>query len=343
MVALKGQHIDGYLKSMPAKHRAALVFGTDPGSVSERASLLSKAVAATSTPPGEILRLDETDIEQHPERLSIELRTVSMFGGRPVVRVTTSRRINTAMITALLSGGPLEGYLVVEAASLKADDAMRALFEQSDTAVAIACYADEARDLDAMINDILTAHKLTITTEARRQLASKLGADRSLSRNEIEKLALYALDHGQITEADIDDIIGDASELAVDRIITAAGAGHVTEAVRECDRMLAAGESPQTIIILTQRHFQRLHRIRSGVDQGRSIDEILRSLRPPVHFKLKGEITAQVQSWTMPKLTRALARITEAQRQARDTSLAEHLVAEHLLLDLARLASIRQN
>ncbi len=342
MAAVKGQQIDSYLKSLPPKHRAALIFGTDPGAVSDRAAQLSKALSTASNPPGEILRLDEADLEQNPDRLAIELRTVSMFGGPPVVRVSNSRRVNGAMISALLTGVPLEGYLIVEAQNLKPDDALRALFEKSDTAVAVACYPDEARDLDSLVSDVLNARRMTMTADARRLLVSRLGADRSLSRNEIEKLALYALNSVEITETDVDAIIGDASELAIDKVITAVASGNATEALLECDRLLTSGESPQTVIILTQRYFQRLHRIRSGLDAGGSLDAIIRALRPPLHFKLKNEIGAQVRDWTMPKLTRALARISDAQRASRGGSMSEELVTEQLLLDLSRLAAIRQ-
>ena len=41
------------------------------------------------------------------------------------------------------------------------------------------------------------ARKLQITPEAQRLLLARLGADRALSRAEIEKLALYAQRQGQ--------------------------------------------------------------------------------------------------------------------------------------------------
>jgi DNA polymerase-3 subunit delta len=245
------------------------------------------------------------------------------------------------MLADLLNGPPLEGFLVVEAGSLKADDPLRILFEKSEATVAIACYPDEARDLDALVSEVLTAHKQAISPEARRLLVARLGADRSLSRNELEKLALFAMGSGTITEDDVDAVIGDASEMAIDTIIGAAAAGRSTAAILECDRVLASGESAQTVIILTQRYFQRLHRIRSAVDSGASLDSVLRTLRPPVPFKLKAEISAQVRDWSLPKLTRALARISDAQRSARGGIFPEDLVTEQLLLDLARLAAVR--
>ena len=343
MVAVKGREIDAYLKAPPARHIAALVFGLDPGAISERAATLAKQIAARSSPPGDILRLDDRDLDDDPGRLAVELQTVAMFGGRTVVRVNASRRIGAALLQPLLASGQLENFLVVEAQNLKADDALRGLFEKSDVAAALACYADEARDLETVVDEVLKPHGLTITPDAKRLLVGRLGADRGLSRTEIEKLALYALGKGSISETDVEEMVGDASELAIDKIILAAGSGRVAECLTECDRALAAGESAQAIIILLQRHFQRLHRIRSGLDQNRSLDDILRTLRPPLHFKQRGAIAAQAEAWTMAKLDRALPRIVAAQRAARGGAIDEALVTEHLLLDLARLAAIRSN
>ena len=60
---------------------------------------------------------------------------------------------------------------------------------------------------------------LTITPDARALLLSLLGGDRMASRNEMQKLALYA--HGQ-TSVDVDDVMAVASdagaiELSTDR------------------------------------------------------------------------------------------------------------------------------
>ena len=51
---------------------------------------------------------------------------------------------------------------------------------------------DEARDLEGMVREVLAAAKLHIRPEAKRLLLARLGADRALSRAEMEKLALYA-------------------------------------------------------------------------------------------------------------------------------------------------------
>lgn len=338
MVAVKAGQAASFLKSPDQRLDAFLFFGSDAGLVSERAQRLAKLLAEREKPPGEVLRLDEMDIDADPDRLAVELQTMPMFSGRKVLRVAQSRRVNAAFLKPLLAGEPLAGLLIVEAGNLKADDSLRALFEKSDRAAAIACYPDEARDLDAVVDEVLKAARLAIEPDARTLLVSRLGADRALSRGEVEKLALYARGKSEITVDDVDMIVGDASEQVLDKIVNAAAGGDPARAVGECDRAVSAGESAQTIVLAIQRHFLRLHRLRVAMDQGRALDDLLRTLRPPIHFKQKDALAAQLRLWSSDRLARALTGIATAARAARLTSALEEPLAERLLLDLARLA-----
>ena len=188
------------------------------------------------------------------------------------------------------------------------------------------------------MREVLAARKIDITPEAKRVLLARLGADRALSRVEIEKLALYAHGKAVIDESDVEAAVGDAAELALDRIVLAAASGRAGMSLVELDRSLAAGESAQAVIAALQRHFLRLHRMRSALDAGGSMEDIVRSMRPPVHFKQREALEQQCRSWSLSRLAAALARIAEAVKAARLNSALEGTLAENLLLDLQGLA-----
>lgn len=338
MVAVKAHQAQAFLSSPDPKIRAVLFFGADVGLISERAQALARAVAARFDPPGELIRLDDADLEGGIERLAVELGTVPMFGGPKIVRTAASRRVTAAALRPLIEGNALEGVLIVEAGNLKPDDSLRALFEKSPLAAAVACYADAAQDLDALIRDMVRDADATITAEAREALAERLGADRALSRGEIEKLLLYVGPKAEIGVEDVEAVVGDVSELAIERVTFAAASGLVQRAVAECGRAVSAGESAQTIIAATQRHFQRLHRVRAAIERGRTLDDALRQMRPPLHFKQKNAFADQCRLWSTARLTEALRRIGAAARSARLAGPLEGALAERLLIALAMMA-----
>ena len=341
MVAVKTHQANAFLKSVERVPAAVLLYGGDAGLVSERAALLAKRLAEREEPAGEIIRLDDTDLEDDPARITVELQTLPMFGGRKIVRAQAGRRVTAAALKPLLEESKLEGILIVEAGNLRPDDALRALFEKAPGAAAIACFPDEARELDGVIAEVLGAAKIAITPGARKMLLARLGADRALSRAEVEKLALYARGKSSIEEADVEAAVGDAAEQALDRIVLAAGAGRVRDALAECDRSIAAGENAQAVIAALQRHFLRLHRMRAALDGGRSMEEVLRALRPPPHFKQRDALESQCRAWSLAGLNAALGRIGEAALAARLNSAMEATLAERLLLELGVLAKVK--
>ena len=337
MVAVKAHQAQAFLASPDPKIRAVLFFGSDAGLVSERAQVLAKAAARRFDPPGELLRLDDADLDSDPDRLVVELGTVPMFGGPKIIRTTASRRVNAAALKPLVESGALEGVLIVEAGNLKPEDSLRALFEKAPSAAAIACYADAAQDLDALIREMVREAGITISSDARQALVERLGADRALSRGEIEKLLLYVDGGAEISVDDVEAVVGDVSELALERITFAAASGQVARALVECGRAVSSGESPQSIIAATQRHFQKLHRVRSALDRGTSMEDALRQMRPPLHFKQKDAFAAQCRLWTGPRLSDALSRISAAAKSARLAGSLEEAFSERLVLGLAMM------
>jgi DNA polymerase III subunit delta len=338
VVAIKAQGANAFLSKPDASIRAVLLYGPDAGLVSERAAKLAQMLAARENPAGEIVRMDEADLDADAEKLTVELLTVPMFGGAKIVRTSQSRRITAAILKPLLEGPPLPGALVVEAGNLKADEGLRALFEKAANAAAVGCYADEGASLGGLVDEVLGAARLKITPEAKQDLMARLGADRAMSRSEVEKLALYAAGEGTVTPDHVEAIVGDAADQTMDRILDAAASGDTARALIEFDRAVAAGENPQTIVLMTQRQFQRLHRARAGIDNGRSMDDVIRAMRPPLYFKARAAFEGQLRRWTLPRLGVANSRIALAAKQARLGGALEAVIAERLILDIARLA-----
>jgi DNA polymerase-3 subunit delta len=342
MPAIRPQQADAFVRAPDKGVRAVLLYGTDEGLAAERAKAVSEALAKRESPPGEVVRLADSELDADPQRLAVELLTVPMFGGAKIVRIAVSRRINAALLKGLLSGEPFPGALVVEAGSLRQGDALRDLFEKTPWAAAIGCHPDEGASLGQLVDEILGGAQLTIAPEARNVLLARLGADRALSRSEVEKLALYAAGAGTIEIDDVEAIVGDASEQAFDRIIDAAVAGDAARAIVECDRAVAAGDSPQAIILLLQRHLHRLHRVRAAIEAGRPAEAAISALKPPLFGKQRAALERQVRQWTSARLERALSTAGTAARQARLASDLEAPLTEALLMDVAQLAAAGQ-
>ena len=333
MVALKSAGVARFLKSPDPECRAVLVYGPDAGLVSERASELAALFAHKERGSTEVVRLDDRDFADDPARLEVELRTKPMFAERSVVRVTTGARLDATSLKATL-GEPTENFLIVEAGNLRPDSALRKVFEKDKTAVALPCYSDE-RTLAGMIDDELAEAGLSIDTDTRTYLMTRLGADQALSRSEVVKLALYATGGEIISKDDVDAIVGDAAETALENFVYAASAGDAAIALRELQRLSVAGTDKATALAALGRHFTQLHRVASAQAGGGSFEDAVKSLRPRPHFKREAVFLAHSKRWGATRLAQALQLIQDAIRRSRKSPDLEGPFAERLVLKLA--------
>ncbi|MCB1512244.1 MAG: DNA polymerase III subunit delta [Hyphomicrobiaceae bacterium] len=341
MVAVKAQNAARFVQRTPADCVAVLLYGSDDGMVSERAKQVASGFAGRDVGGGEIIRIEDVDLEGDPARLAVELQTQPMFGGGKVVRTTLGRRVTGAALKAIFDAGQPAAHLVVEGGNLKPTDAARKLFESTPWAAAVACFTDTDRDLAGLVGDMLGEAGLNIQPDAREMLISRLGADRALSRGEIEKLILYVSGRTTIMLDDVQAVVGDASEFVMDEIAISAASGRAAVALREFDRACAGGENPQTLLLAIQRHFLKLHRLRAAVDDGKTMDEAIRGMRPPIHFKQRDAFVGQCQAWPLARLSAVLQRVAATIRDTRRGAGLEAPMAERLLLDIAHAARQR--
>lgn len=333
MVAYKSSAVARFVKTPKADCRAVLVYGPDAGLVAERASALAQIFARRGQGQTEIVRLDDRDLAEDPARLEIELRTIPMFAEQSVVRVSAGPKLDVPALKTLLAED-FANFLIVEAGNLRPDSGLRKLFEGHRSAVALPCYGDE-RDLSELIDAELARAGLGIDKEAREYLMTRLGADQALSRAEVVKLALYAQGRGAVSHDDIEAIVGDAAETALENFVYATSGGDAKAALSELQRLAASGTDRAAALSALGRHFIQLHRVAAAVASGRPAEEALRSLRPPPRPKTREEaFLARSRKWGAGRLAKVLPIIQEAVRRSRRSPDLEGAFAERLVLAL---------
>jgi len=336
MVAYKAAQTARFLKQPDPETRAFLLYGPDEGLVNARGADLAKMLLGRAEGEGEVIRLDERDLVQDPDRLAVEARTLSMFAEAKVIRLRGGAALEK-QLTGLIDA-ETQACLIVEAGNLRPTSKLRKLFEGAQAAAALPCYADPARDLAPLIDEELSGVGATIDPQAKAELMALLGSDMGIARSEVAKLALYAGEGGTIASADVNAIVGDSSDIALDALAQAVAEGSASQAVRQFDRLAAAGTGAQAGLAALGRYFARLHRIVSGLEAGGNAKSVLGQLRPPPNFKQRDALVSQAARWTGPKLQRAIDTIQSATAQSRRRPDLERPLAERALLAICQFA-----
>lgn len=338
---LTGQRIQsfvaGYIARPDDKIRAILLYGPDTGLVRERAAALGAAVSPDLEDPFRVASLSTSALSGDPARLHDEMAAMSLTGGRRLVRVRDAADSLGALFAEFLkspAGG--DSVAVVESGDLAGRSALRRAFEGAANAVAVPCYADTTKELGELVTSVLGSHRVAASAEARDYLVGHLGADRGLSRAELEKLALYAGDGGKVGLEDAIACVGDSAAITVEDAIFAAADGDTAALERALTRAFQEGESAIGIVRGAMRHFDRLHVAGVKIAAGLSPDEALRALRPPIFFKHQDRFLAELRHWPPRRAAAALTLLLDAERQCKRTGFPDHTICSEVLLRLAR-------
>lgn len=334
---VEARQVEAFLRD-PGAARAVLLHGDDAGLIRERADRLVLAAAGSRDDPFRVVELGD----DAGKRIGAELASLSLTGGRRVVRVRDAADALANGVAQALAG-PGQALLVLEGPGLGTRSRLKQVLERLPDAATIACYPPDGAELAEVIRRDLKATGTTLDQDALRWLCDRLGGDTATTRTEIAKLALFAGSNGHVDLAAAEACIGDVAGLTLEDALFAATLGDVAAADRSLERALSEGMAPVGIVRAALGHGQRLHRAKLGmVAQGMSAGEAARGVRPPVFFKREPDFIRALTIWPEPALATVNARLREADLACKRTGAPAESIARATLLGVAQRAAVLQ-
>lgn len=332
---------NAFVRNPPADKILAVIYGPDEGQVRDLARRLVREIAGgDENDPFLVTTITKDEFAEDPTRLIDEAAAIPMMGGRKIVWLRGVPETAAKILAEWIDGPKSDAMIVVEAGDLSPKSATRKLAEGSNSAVAIACYADDQGALDEIISLALKQAGLNISPDALHFLTDRLGADRALSKSEIEKLIIYkGDDKSDVTLDDVQAVSVDAAALTLDLAIDAALTGDRVGLDVQINRCFAEAINEIALIRSAQNEIAKLITVQDMVANGTPPDQALKALRPPVFFKRQPTFKRMLRLWPLKRLNMAQQIMLEAERDCKTTGLPAQAVCHRALLRLANAAA----
>ncbi|MBC8338647.1 MAG: DNA polymerase III subunit delta [Alphaproteobacteria bacterium] len=339
---ISGARLKSFLRQPDPEIAAVLLFGPEQGLVRERAEIIAKTVVEDLGDPFRVVEFSSAALKADPPLLGDEAAQVSMTGGRRVIRIIDAADGVSQIFNAFLDGPAKMSLVVAEAGNLTPRSSLRKLFESAKNAAAIGCYEDGERDIQEVVRETLGAHNLTPSADAMAFLVGNLGGNRLVTRNELEKLALYVSgaddNKSLVSLEDAIACVGDSAAMSLDLVVYAVAGGDPVGLDRALEKAYDEGTSPIGILRAVQRHLHNLHFAIGKIEQGQPPDKALASIRPPIIYKHKLKFQAQMRNWRQDRLAKALSLLTEAEMDCKSTGFPAAAGCHRALLRVAQSA-----
>lgn len=338
MTALKAHEVARFLARPDLSEGIFLAYGPDGGLVRETAQRLIRYLSGEDPAAANVTIFDGPELDAEPGRLITEARSVSLFGGKRIIRVRSAGKALVMPLTELRDD-PGGTAIVLEAGNLTPRDALRALVEAARLGRALPCYPDTDETLTNLMRESFNQSGIRIDTDVIPTLRDILGNDREITRRELEKLTLYAAGTKTLTREDVLTLCADNGALAIDAILDATGGGHAEKLEMALNRALAASINPQQLLAMLTSHFAALRRWRVDVDNGKSARAVLDSARPKPHFSRIGQMEQQLRLWSEPALAMAADRLLQATSDTRRKPVLSETILRRTTLALCMMAA----
>lgn len=316
MAVLKRRDLARHLAQPDPDLRLLLFAGPDEAASREAGAM---AVAALADPddPMSVMDLTPEELRSDPGRLADEAASVSMFGGRKVLRVRGATEWTREAVELLLAAPVAGNPAVLLAGDLPKTSNLRKLAEMSPKAIALLSYPLEGRELGRWLEDEARARGLRVDADtAGRMVAGE--SDIGVLAAELDKFALY-LDASTDAPKQLDGealaALGAGShEEDVGALVSAVVAGNAAG----LERQLASLESSSAIPALRAmaRRLLQMAEARSMMDKGMDARSAVRSVRPPIYpFRDQDLLVAALPRWSAARIRQGLALMLEGERR----------------------------
>jgi len=332
MVAVRPQEAERFAAAPPPGLRLFLVYGSDPGGVTERARALER-VALQRGGGDAPIRIGSDELGGRPGGVAEELNSASLFGGEPVValRVLDGRHNVMGAVQPVFAEPPAAGWLIVEAGELPPANALRKAFETAPHAAALPTYPLEGASLNAFIRAAAEEAGVRLAPDALDALAEHLSGDRQAARRELEKLFLYLGPGGTAGLAEVEAVVGEVGGVKLDELIDAALLGNCETVEAGLARLEAEGGSVSGLATQTLRHLCQLSAFRAAMDGGLGAAAVLDRARPPVFARRRSTVEAELRRWPSADLAAARHRVDRAVALARTQPALERAAISEAL------------
>jgi len=345
---LKTAEIDHFIAKPPDTMWIALIYGPDEGLVRERAGTLARTVLPDLKDPFRLIDLADEDLKSDPARVADEFGSISMLGGRRVIRIRTNSEKTARILTEFIESVDKDNLhgdalVILQAGDLKPSSALRNRAESAKRAVAIPCYVDDQRRLRQIIVGTLKHEGLGIAQGPLELLVEQLGGDRAVTRQELEKLVLYKksggdTSGGDITEDDLRAVVASANLLGIEDVSFAAASAKYTRLQESLNRCFLANIPPVTLIRALSRHMEQLALALAAMESGTPLRNAVEQVRPRIHFLRRAAFESQLKQWNKRRCRAAQSRLFDCEIACKTTGMPAETLCRQAILAVARSA-----
>jgi DNA polymerase-3 subunit delta len=290
---------------------AYLVAGTDEAKIhATRVRLRARAESEGGAAALEVFEPSEGRGAPDAERFVAAIPALSLTTSRRYLLADGVERWRDAdqkAVSEAISSLPPD-LTVVLVARGKAPAKLAAAVKSADGEI-LSYDAPRERDLPRRLVAEAAEHGFRLEPAAARMLVQRMGASPLRLGNELERLALWAGEEGEVTASDLEAMVGDTSEAAVWSLSDALLERDAERALAIAERLIGQGENVTGLIYGVASRLRKAHLALERLDAGATPKQVESELG--MHPYAAKQLVARVRNTSLEQLRGATTALAD--------------------------------
>ena len=333
----KPYQVSSLVPQIQNDYKGALIFGPDFGVAQEVSEKVASFIVSDLKDEFRVSKITHSKIKEIPTILLDEGNAPALFGGRKLVWLKEGDNTVLEAVQNYFEQIKADSFLLITAGNLTKNSGLRAFCEEQPDILAIACYADNARDVAGFIRETLNMHHIQVTMPALSLLVERLSENRAVTKKELEKLITYLGEKKSVDVEDVQAVITDTQNSSSDLFCHAVATGDYEAVEKAYQLLLQNGENPVGIVRLLYNYFNKLLDAICAVDE-EGLETALKKIMKPAQFGLKNSFEKQLMIWKKTFVFKVLDLLLETERKIKSTGMPAEVVLGRALLQITGVA-----
>lgn len=235
--------------------------------------------------------VNDYDLREHAiQDIVIDLETLPFFSERnisfvehPMFLLATSEKVNVEHdITTLeryIENPAPYSTLVLVAPYEKLDRRKKITKSLLEAATVVDCQPIRGNELRKWLNEMIKVEKITMTEEAKARFEAEFGPNLYLLQKEVEKMAHYVGENGEVTETELSEIMSSSIEQTAIELSDAVLARDLKKSITIYKQLEKMNESPIGMIALLAYQFRMILQVKLFSEKGYPLQRIQSEVR----------------------------------------------------------------
>lgn len=332
----KPVQFESFCKHPNSDVKCVILFGTNEGEITLLHKKCTEAICGSTEDAFHYVMLNMDDVSKDGSEVYAEFYAQSLMSGRRVIAIKNADNNLAPLLKNMLPDTTSENLLILMSDSLNTKSSLIMWAKDRRDVVVVGCYEERDADIAQDTAKMLSERGLIADVPTMQVLCARLSPDSRVNQGEIDKLAMYLGERKIVTIDDVKVAVSDVAGANIEDLCYYTAGGNVMKACNVYSRLVNEGNDPSMLVRQISYHFSRLlESVATIAEEGKSIDQVIQAMRPPLMFYRKDDYKRQVQIWNKDRILGALQVLYDCERDCKTTGMPAVECANYTIMRLA--------